>query len=109
MADKKTYAIVTYHRIPRDPTKTHDKEYVKDPGNWQYDEKLIIANKIKNNDITSAGVILNLTDGVMIKNRITPDKGYDELLEYYRSNYPKFFEDLAILSKAEEKTDEQEE
>lgn len=91
---KKTYVIVTYSKIPRDMSKTSDKEYMSDENNFQYDEKLIVANKLRPKDVSAASIIINLTDEIIEKNRIDSSRTYEELRTYYHSHYPDLFKAL---------------
>jgi hypothetical protein len=75
-APKKVYLVAKYFA------------YMKDPGNIQWDEQVHITVGIKNTDINTARIILNISDQVVFKNSFMVGKPFFELFEYYYNANP---------------------
>ena len=83
------YLLATYTTVPRDKSITHTKGFWSDENNSQYDEQIILSKKLKNRDLTESGIILDLENKKIIKNRVSPTATYDQIYEYFKKNYAK--------------------
>ena len=88
---QKFFVVAQYVMRPRNKNKTHDSKYMSDPANFQYDELFNIVTKIKDRELSTYGVILDLTEKKVVKNSSQSGKTYDETLKYFVDNYSKDF------------------
>lgn len=95
---KKTniYLIAQYVTRPRDPRKTHIAGYMKDPNNFQYDERVQISTRLRNQDLYTAKVILNLSTKTVDKNSFNNNKNFDEMFKYFFKGYYKYITEVMI-------------
>lgn len=84
---KKCFLIATYISKPRDPSMTSVAGYLKDEKNVKFDEQVLVAKKVKPNELSTASVVLDLVNERVVKNRYNNDATYVSLLEYYMRNY----------------------
>ncbi len=61
--------------------------YLKEEKNVKFDEQVLVAKKVKPNDLSTASVVLDLVNERVVKNRYNNDATYVSLLEYYMRNY----------------------
>ena len=99
--EKDIYLVARYLRVPRDPTQTSKKGYVKDDKNISYTESVALTRGLKNRDIT-ANIILNLTQKRVEKCNFETNNGWEELAAYYAKAYPQYMK----LIQSEPETDE---
>lgn len=85
MKKPKLYLIAYYIGQPNDPSQTRFAGYLKD--NNSYQEQLAIAGKVKDRDLSMAGVILDMMDRRVVKCSWKPGASFNELWDYYRTNY----------------------
>jgi len=84
---KGKFLIVTYAGKPKDPSQTAKKGYIKE--NMVYDEKVSLSNKLRDKDILTASLILDLQYKKIIrrkKSHVNSDN-YEFLYEYFYKNY----------------------
>lgn len=95
---KKTniYLVAQYVTRPRDPRKTHIAGYMKDPNNFQYDERVQISTRLRNQDLYTAKVILNLSTKTVDKNSFNNNKNFDEMFKYFFKGYHKYITEVMI-------------
>lgn len=90
MKKQKIYLIANYVTKPRDPRKTHIPGYMKDPANFQFDEQVQISTRVRSKDISTAKVIMNLSDKIVDKNSFNSNKDFNELFKYFFKGYHKY-------------------
>lgn len=90
MKKQSIYLIANYTSKPRDPRRTHIPGYMKDPANIQYDEQVQISTKIRNKDIQTAKIIIDLSNRVVQKNNFNDNKDFNELFKYFFKGYHKY-------------------
>ena len=74
---------------PKSPrTKTQFKDWMKDTNNVSYDEQVSIARRLKNNDIATAKIILDLGNKKIVRNGWQTETSFDQLFGYFLRNYP---------------------
>jgi hypothetical protein len=101
MKKSNIYLVAQYITKPRDPRKTHIPGYMKDPANHQFDERVQIATKLKNQDLYTAKIILNLTEKTVDKNAFNDVKNFDELFKYFFKGYHKYITEVMVKLDAE--------
>ena len=83
-----------YGAKPKDPHRTKEAGYMKDPANFDYDESINITRGLKARDQNLASVILNLTDKSVTKNTFNENRDFATLLAHYQEGYPKYINPL---------------
>lgn len=94
MNNKDIYIVAYYSAKPKDPKRTKEKGYMKDPANYDYDESINITRGLKTKDELSARVILNLSKQLVFKNTFNESKDFPSLLAHYQEGYPKYINPL---------------
>jgi hypothetical protein len=94
MKNKGIFLIAHYHMKPRNPTQTFKVGYISDLDNVTYDESINITRGLRNKDIASSGVIMNLSEQKVIKNGFHSNSNFAELLEHYQKGYPEYINPL---------------
>ena len=98
MKTKKMYVVATYFRVPKEGANSSRKNFGKDDANWAFNESVQVTTGLKKRDITMANIILNVTDKQVEKCNMRPGVGYDELYSYFKTNYPKYFQHIDVLT-----------
>jgi hypothetical protein len=98
---KNIYLVAQYVTRPRDPRKTHIAGYMKDPANYQYDERVQISTRLRNQDLYTAKIILNLSNKTVDKNSFNDVKNFDELFKYFFKGYHKYITEVMAKLDAE--------
>lgn len=75
---------------PKIRVKTQSKGWMENRNNISYDEQVAIARRLKNRDVETAKVILDLANKRVVKNGWTGSKDFDELFKYYLNGYPQY-------------------
>ena len=94
MKKQNIYLVAHYVTKPRDPRRTHVPGYMKDPANYQYDEQVQISARLRNKDITTAKIIMNLSTKTVDKNSFNSNKDFNELFKYFFKGYHKYVTDV---------------
>jgi len=90
MSNRKTYLVAFYYMRPKNQrVRTNVPGWIKDQNNITWDEQIAITTKLKNNDLTTAKIILNLTDKSVLINGWNGQKDFDELFDHYYKHYRK--------------------
>ena len=84
---KRFYIIAKYPQTLRDPRMSHRPGLAANHAAWQNNEEVKCAKNIKTKDITEASVILDVAQQKVVKNRFGNDRSFEELYQYYMSNY----------------------
>ena len=90
MKKQNIYLVANYVTKPKDPRRTHIPGYMKDPANHQYDEQVQISARLRQKDITTAKVIINLSTKTVEKNSFNNNKDFKELFKYFFTGYHKY-------------------
>ena len=90
---KGIFLIAKYTQRPKNPRMTHLKGYMQDPNNWQWDEQVQVANKVRTKDIIESQVVLNLVDGEVVRNSLSTTKDFPSLFQHYYKDYTKYIHD----------------
>lgn len=101
MKKKNIYLVAQYVTRPRDPRKTHIAGYMKDPKNYQYDERVQISTRLRNQDLYTAKIILNLSDRTVEKNSFNELKNFNDLFKYFFKGYHKYITEVMVQLDAE--------
>lgn len=96
MKKSNIYLVAQYVTRPRDPRKTHIAGYMKDPNNFQYDERVQITTRLRNQDLYTAKVILNLSTRTVDKNSFNNNKNFDEMFKYFFKGYHKYITEVMV-------------
>lgn len=84
------FLVAYYFMRPVRRAHTQIKGWSKDPANIQYDEQIVMTRRLKNKDLETSKIILNLTDKKIVKDGWQSSKTFDEYFEYFLKNYPQY-------------------
>jgi hypothetical protein len=89
MKIKDLHLIAFYVQKPRPGVQTQIAGWMKDPNNFQYDERVEFTKGLSSKDQQYAGVVLNLSKKTVITNRYnTQQRDFDSLFKYFLEAYP---------------------
>jgi fructose-specific phosphotransferase system component IIB len=94
MKKQNIYLVANYVAKPRDPRRTHVPGYMKDPANIQFDEQVQVSTRLRKQDLTTAKVIMNLSNKTVDKNSFNGNKNFDELFKYFFKGYHKYITEV---------------
>jgi len=88
--------LVAYYSIRRktNRVRTEQSGWMKLPGAVSYNEQLVLTKNLKNRDLQSAQVILDLVKKHVVKNGFVKNRSFDDLFLYYYENYPQYTKDV---------------
>ena len=101
MKKQSIYLVANYTAKPKNPEKTHIRGYMKDPANVRYDEQVHISTRLRPKDLTSAKIIMNLSDKIVQVNNFNHNKNFNELFKYFFKGYHKYITDIMVQLDAE--------
>lgn len=90
MTTKSVFLVAYYYMKPQNRVKTQIKGWSENQNNIRYDEQVTISRKLKNRDIETSKIILDLKNKKVVKNGWGNSKTFDELFEYYLNGYPQY-------------------
>jgi hypothetical protein len=88
---KQFYIVATYLEVPKE---TH--KLIKKPA-MQTNETLRCTHKLTKRDQTYSSVILDVANQRVVKNRFSETKTFDELYQYYITNFGDYINDYLKL------------
>jgi hypothetical protein len=93
---KQTIYLVAYYYIrPKSKNvKTQVKGWMKDHNSVQYDEQVSVARNLKTSDKTTAKIILDLGNKIVVRNSWDPNTDFDTMFAYFMASYPKYTKDI---------------
>lgn len=96
MKKQNIYLVANYLTKPRDPRKTHVPGYMKDPANIRYDEQVQVSTRLRQQDIVTAKVIMNLSEKTVDQNSFNGNKNFNELFKYFFKGYHKYITEVMV-------------
>ena len=87
MKIKDIHLIAFYAMKPRRGVQTQKAGWMKDPNNFQYDERVEFTRGLSGKDRQFAGVILNLNTKTVVYNKFGKEKTFDDLFKYFLEAY----------------------
>jgi fructose-specific phosphotransferase system component IIB len=94
MKKQNIYLVAQYLAKPRDPRRTHIPGYMKDPANIRYDEQVQVSNRLRQQDLITAKIIINLSDKKVEQNSFNGNKDFNELFKYFFKGYHKYITEV---------------
>jgi hypothetical protein len=88
---KQFFIVATYLEVPKQTGKT-----IKKPA-MQTNETLRCTHKLTKRDQTYSSVILDVAQQKVIKNRFSETQTFDELYQYYITNFGDYINDYLKL------------
>jgi hypothetical protein len=88
MKIKDLHLIAFYVQKPRAGVQTQIAGWMKNPDNFQYDERVEFTKGLSGKDRQYAGVILNLQTKQVVYNKFSTEKTFDDLFKYFLEGYP---------------------
>ncbi len=83
----KFFIVAKYPQTLRNPNLSHRPGTASNHAAWQNNEEVKCAKNLKTRDLTEASVILDVAKQKVVKDRFDSGRGFDELYQYYASNY----------------------
>lgn len=75
---------------PIDPKMTKVKGYMSDPSNVYFDETVNITKGLSDLDRCNAKIVLNLSKKEVVKNTVSQENTWDDLLSYFEDGYSEY-------------------
>lgn len=85
---RNVYIVANYSMKPRDTSQTFRPGYIKDGNNMRWDESVDVRIGLRNRDLTSSQIIINITEQKVVKNNLNNNKSFMELFSYFYSSSP---------------------
>lgn len=87
------YLVAYYMMKPKHSrVNTSIKGWMNNPDNVAYDEQIAVVTKLKNKDLNTAKVILNLSNCSVYRNNWSDNRSFDELFEHFYTGYQKYLD-----------------
>lgn len=90
MKIKELHLIAFYVQKPKRGVRTQIAGWMKDPNNYQYDERIEFTRGLSGKDRQYAGVILNLNTKTVVYNKFGKEKTFDDMFKYFLEGYPQY-------------------
>ena len=90
MKEKNVFLVAYYYMKPQARVKTQIKGWKENQNNIRYDEQVTITRSLKNRDVETSKIILDLKNKKIVKNGWGNSKTFDELFGYYLNGYPQY-------------------
>jgi hypothetical protein len=87
------YLVAYYMMKPKHQrVNTSAKGWMSNPDNVAYEEQIAVTTKLKNKDLNTAKIILNLVDRTVYRNSWGDNKSFDQLFTHFYSGYQKYLD-----------------
>lgn len=90
MKNKDLHLLAYYAITPKNPQFCVRKGYIKDPNNINYEESINITRGLRDKDIASTSVILNLSQQKVVRNVFNDNRDFASLLAHFQQGYPQY-------------------
>ena len=90
MKIKELHLIAFYVQKPKRGVRTQIAGWMKDPNNYQFDERIEFTRGLSGKDRQYAGVILNLNTKTVVYNKFGKEKTFDDMFKYFLEGYPQY-------------------
>lgn len=87
---KAIYLIAKYYAKPKHPGRTFIKGYMKNEENIAYDEQIAVTKGLRDKDLLSSKIVLNISEQKVVHNAFQNDKSFTELFEYFYNGSPQY-------------------
>ena len=85
---KSVYLVAKYYAKPKNPKNTRFAGYTKDENNMAWDEQVVITYGLKNKDLDTSKIILNINEQKVVKNSFKNGRSFLELFQYFYEANP---------------------
>ena len=93
MKNKTVYLVAYYTCKPKNKyINTSAKGWMDNLDNVSWDEQIGITLRLKPKDLTTAKVVLNLSNRTVYRNSWKTDKSFNELFEHFYTGYQKYLD-----------------
>lgn len=89
----KFYIVATYTRTLRDPRQSSVKGIGNNINAWADNEMVRCTKRLSRRDQTESSVILDVANGVVLKDRLDSGKTFAEFYAYYLTNFGDYIND----------------
>lgn len=88
---KSIYLVAYYFQRPSGPrVKTNRAGWLNEEKNSSWDEQVSLTKSLSNRDMSTAKIILDLTQQRVVKNGWLNNRHFDDLFKYFQSGYPQY-------------------
>ena len=84
--------LIAYYSVKPKTKNTNQAGWMNNPDNVQWDEQIAVATKLKNRDLQTAKVILDLANRTVYRNAWNTERSFDDLFEHYYDGYKKYLD-----------------
>ena len=93
MSKKNVYLVAYYMMKPKHSRiSTHVKGWMSNGDNVSYEKQIAVTLKLKPKDISSAKVILDLSNRSVYRNSWNNGKTFEDLFEHFYNGYQKYLD-----------------
>jgi len=80
--------LAYYVSRPKDPKMTRIAGYSNQPNNMDYEESINITRGLRDRDLISASVVLNLSQKTVVRNGFNSNRDFPSWLAHFQESYP---------------------
>lgn len=89
------YLVAYYFQKPaHSRVRTQRAGWMKQNNNVSWDEQVAITKNLRNRDLTTARIILDMSAQRVVKNGWDNSRTFDELYDYFSTNYPQYTREI---------------
>lgn len=88
---KSIYLVAYYYQKPKTSrVRTSRAGWMNDQNNVAWDEQVAVCRQLKNRDLTTAKIILDLVRKQVVRNGWANQRSFDELFQHFQQGYPQY-------------------
>lgn len=91
---KSIYLVAYYFQKPAERVRTNRSGWMKNRDNLVWDEQVAVSRNLKNRDLTTAKIILDLANKRVLKNDWLNNRNFDDLFTYFSKGYPQYTKEI---------------
>lgn len=92
------YIVAYYYQKPKhNRIRTAQPGWMKVSGNTAWDEQVTVTKKLRNKDISTSKIILDLVNKRVVKNDWGGSREFVEMFKYFRHSYPQYNDIMRTL------------
>lgn len=91
---KSIYLVAYYFQKPAQRVRTNKPGWMENRNNLVWDEQVAVTRNLKNRDLTTAKIILDLGNKRVLKNDWLNNRNFDDLFTYFSKGYPQYTKEV---------------
>lgn len=89
------YLVAYYFQKPsNNRVKTQLAGWMKNSNNVSWDEQVAITKNLRNRDISTAKIILDMRNQRVVKNGWGTSQSFDDFYDYFNKSYPQYTKEV---------------